>query len=80
MMQERLVTSTEAAAIFLKGLGRHRWIAEARMALNVWRLSFVHIAPRGNESIVKTLPGNIRILRRRRWFVINWMWMRTSRQ
>jgi hypothetical protein len=79
-MEECFVASAEAAAIVFGSLGRHWWIAEARMALDVWSFSFTHIAPCGGESIVKTLPGNFRIFRRRRRFLINRMWMRTSSQ
>jgi hypothetical protein len=77
-MEECLVASAETATIVLESLRRHWWIAEARMALNVWSFSLVHIAPCGGESIVKTLPGNFRIFRRRRRFFIDRMWMRTS--
>jgi hypothetical protein len=79
-MEKCLVASAEAAAIFFESLRRHRWITEARMALNVWSFSLVHIAPCGGESIVKTLPGNFRIFRRRRRLFIDRMWMRTSSQ
>jgi len=79
-MEECLIATAEAAAIVFESLGRHWWIAEARMALNVWSFSLIHIAPCGGESIVKTLPGNFRIFRRRRRLLIHRMWMRTSSQ
>ena len=79
-MEKCLVPSAEAAAVFLENLGRHWWIAEAWMALNIRPFSLVHITPCGGESIVKTLPGNFRIFRRRWRLLIDWMWMRTSSQ
>src|SRR5579872_734177 len=79
-MEKCLVTSAEAAAIVVEGGRRHGRIAETRMAFNVRPLALVHIAPRGGESIVKTLPGDFRIIRRRRRLIIHRMRMRTSRQ
>jgi|GEM_PF-4397391 len=77
---ERPVALSETAAIVLKGRRWHRRIAESWVALDVRRFALIHIAPRGCESIVKTLPGNLRIVWRGRWFGIYRSWMRTSSQ
>jgi hypothetical protein len=77
---ERLVALSEIAAIVLKGRRWHRRIAESRVTLEVRRFSLIDIAPCGCESIAKTLPGNLRIVGRRRWLGIYRSWMRTSSQ
>jgi hypothetical protein len=79
-MQERFVTSAEAATIIFEGRRRHRRIAEAWVAFDVRSLSFIDITACGGEAVVKTLPGNCSIFRRRRRFFVDWMWMRTSGQ
>jgi hypothetical protein len=79
-MEEGFVTASEAAAIVLKCGRGHGRIAESRVALDVRRFSLIDIAACGCESIVKTLPSYFLKLRRRRWLIVDRMWMRTSRQ
>jgi hypothetical protein len=77
---ERPVALSETAAIVLKGRRWHRRIVESWVALDVRRFALIRIAPRGCESVVKTLPGDLRIVGWRRWLGIYRSWMRTSRQ
>jgi hypothetical protein len=77
-MQERFIASSEAAPIVLNRIRRNRRVAEAWMALNVWRDSLIDIPPGRGESIMKTLSGDLRKFRRRRWLVVYRTRMRTS--
>jgi hypothetical protein len=77
---EGLVALSETAAIVLEGHRWHRRVVESRVALDVRWFSLINIAPCGSESVVKTLPGYLRIVGRRRWLGIYRSWMRTSRQ
>jgi hypothetical protein len=77
-MEERFVTSAEAATIVLKGRRRYRRIAEAWVAFGIWPLSLIDITACGGEAIVKTLPGNFSKFRRRRRLFIDRMRMRAS--
>jgi hypothetical protein len=76
-VQESLVASAEAAPIVLNRVTWNRRIAEARVSLNVWRSSFIHIAPRRCKTIVKTLSSNFRKIGGRRRLIVNRMRMRT---
>jgi hypothetical protein len=79
-MEKCLIALSETAAIVLECRWRHRRVAESWVALDVRWFSLIDIAPCGCESIVKTLPGYLRIVGRRRWLGIYRSWMRTSRQ
>jgi hypothetical protein len=79
-MDVRLVASSETAPVVLKCLRCYGRIAEPRMAFDVWWFSQLNVAPCGRESIVITVPGDLRKLRRRRWLGIHGSRMRTSSQ
>jgi hypothetical protein len=79
-MQERFVASSEAAAIVLKGLRRHRRIAEAWVAFDVRCSPFVNITPCGGESVVKPLPRYLSKVGRRRRLNVGRLRMGTSSQ
>jgi predicted P-loop ATPase/GTPase len=80
VVEERVVTVSETAAVVFKGRRRYRRIAESRVALDIRWFSLVNIAPCSCESIVKTLARNLRVIWRRRRLGIYRAWMRTSRQ
>jgi hypothetical protein len=77
-MDEHLITSLEAAAVFLAGRRRHRRMAELGMAFDIWRFPVLSIVPCGCKSIVIALLRYRRKIRRRGRFDICRVWMRTT--
>lgn len=78
MMEERVVTSPEPAAIVLKRRRGHRRIPEPWMAFDIRLFSLVNIAPSSRKSIMKTLPGDLWKIWWRGRFGIYRMWVRAS--
>ena len=80
VVEESLIAVAEGTAIILEGGRRHRWIAEVRMAPDIWRPLFAHITARCFVSIVIATLGHVIDCSGRRALISDRSGMRTSGQ